>query len=216
MANADDRDGAHGGPSPALEAMVERHRPALEGYLRFRVGKALREHESCSDLTQSVCREILVDADELEFRDDRSFRSLLLQAADRKIVERHRYHHRQKRDVERTQFMADVDTVAGARSGGPSPSDEAELREEARHLRDALDELPDDYRQVLVLSQIVGLPHREIARCTGRSEVATRKMASRAIARLATLLKSDKSTPKSTRAKRDSERDPGTPDDSGR
>jgi len=60
--------------------------------------------------------------------------------------------------------------------------------EEIERVEAAFDKLSDDYRQVILLSRIVGLSHREVAREMGRNEAAVRKLLSRALARLLLLL----------------------------
>ena len=50
------------------------------------------------------------------------------------------------------------------------------------------DQLPADYREVILLSRIVGLSHEEIAEQMGRSKGAISVLLSRALARLATLI----------------------------
>ena len=193
MSHANESSGAFEGAghesARPLEDLFSRHRPALEAYLRRRVGRRLRTQESFSDLTQSVCREILVDAEQLDFDDERAFRGLLMKAADRKIVERHRYHHRAKRDVDRTHIVADVDSFEAARAREPTPSQAAADQEQSVQLQHALEALPGEYRDVLLMAHGMGMSHAEMAARLGRSEVASRKLLSRALARLATIMK---------------------------
>ena len=61
-------------------------------------------------------------------------------------------------------------------------------REAIERIERAIDELPEDYREVLTLARMVGLSRAEIAEVTGRSEGAVRTMLSRAQARLTELL----------------------------
>jgi RNA polymerase sigma factor (sigma-70 family) len=52
----------------------------------------------------------------------------------------------------------------------------------------ALDRLPADYREVIVLRNLEGLPHEEIARRMGRGTGAVRMLWVRALARLKQML----------------------------
>lgn len=48
----------------------------------------------------------------------------------------------------------------------------------------AFDQLKKDYQDVIILAKIWELPHKEIAQVMGRSEVTTRSLLRRAVARL--------------------------------
>ena len=52
----------------------------------------------------------------------------------------------------------------------------------------ALAELPEHYREVITLSRVVGLSHKEVAESMGRSEGATRVLLHRALGELADVL----------------------------
>jgi RNA polymerase sigma-70 factor (ECF subfamily) len=67
---------------------------------------------------------------------------------------------------------------------GPSPSETAARREQAVLFADALAGLPDDYREVLVLRNLEGLPFQEVARRMGRTVDSVEKLWLRAIDRL--------------------------------
>ncbi len=65
-----------------------------------------------------------------------------------------------------------------------SPSQQAERREQGVLLADALDQLPEDYREVLVLRHLEGLAFPEVARRMGRSVDSVEKLWMRGLARL--------------------------------
>jgi RNA polymerase sigma-70 factor, ECF subfamily len=67
---------------------------------------------------------------------------------------------------------------------GKSPSMAVQQREEAVLLADRLTQLPADYRKVLVLRNLQGLPFEEVARRIDRSVGATRMLWLRAIEKL--------------------------------
>ena len=171
-----------------MEQLLTQNFSALQAYLRLKVGPGIRGRESCSDLAQSVCRELLKDRDQFVFANDTAFRSCLFQAAERKIVERHRYYTRKKRDVNRTHSLENADELSGAYASIASPSAEACVREEIWRLEEAFDKLPEEYREVILLSRVAGLSHREIGTQMGRGETASRKLLSRAIARLGSIM----------------------------
>jgi RNA polymerase sigma-70 factor (ECF subfamily) len=69
-----------------------------------------------------------------------------------------------------------------------SPSHQAARREQAVLLADALEQLPEDYRQVLVLRHLQGFSFPEVARRLGRSVDSVEKVWTRALDRLRRVL----------------------------
>ena len=72
--------------------------------------------------------------------------------------------------------------------GGPSPSESAERRELGLVLADALAELSEDYREVLVLRSLEERDWEETARCMKRTVGATRMLWARALKALRPIL----------------------------
>jgi RNA polymerase sigma-70 factor (ECF subfamily) len=71
---------------------------------------------------------------------------------------------------------------------GPSPSQSAQRRELGVVLADALAEMSDDYRQVLLLRSIEERDWDEVARCMGRTPGAVRMLWARALKELRPLI----------------------------
>ena len=67
---------------------------------------------------------------------------------------------------------------------GPSPSQQAARRELDVLLADVLAQLPDDYREVLILRNLEGFSHEAIAARMNRSRGAVRMLWVRALASL--------------------------------
>jgi RNA polymerase sigma-70 factor (ECF subfamily) len=65
-----------------------------------------------------------------------------------------------------------------------SPSQQAVRREQAVLLADALQDLPEDYREVIILRQLEGLSFPDVARRMGRTEDSVKNVWLRALARL--------------------------------
>jgi RNA polymerase sigma-70 factor (ECF subfamily) len=65
-----------------------------------------------------------------------------------------------------------------------SPSQRAVRREQATWLAEALEKLPEDYREVLVLHHLEECAFPDVARRMGRSVEAVKKLWARALARL--------------------------------
>lgn len=180
------------GDAEAAEDLLARHLPGLIGFVARRAGD-LSPKESSSDLAQSVCREVLSDlaAGKLRYLGEGEFRAWLYEAALFKIKNRRRYWHAERRDKRRELREAGPSSSApgldGLAGDSGTPSREAAAQEETERLARLLDELPERYREVVRLARLEGLPHREIAERLGISEVASRQLLNRALARLATL-----------------------------
>jgi RNA polymerase sigma-70 factor (ECF subfamily) len=100
---------------------------------------------------------------------------------------------RQFFQTEKRSLCQEVSLGAGSSSACPadrvaaaqqSPSAQLILREEAQRVERALDRLPEDYRQVVVLRSREELPFAEIGPKMGRSADAARKLWAAAIERL--------------------------------
>lgn len=179
----------------AVDELLERYLPRLRAFVRLKAGPAVRARESSSDIVQSVCRELLEGMEDFQYQGESAFRSWLFTAALRKIVDRDRFHRRERRDVGR-EVRVDAGTSGGNDPGAIlagygslfTPSREAAAREELERLEGIFDRLPEDYREAIVFSRILGLSHAEIAEKMGRSEGATRVLLHRALAKLTLLL----------------------------
>ena len=180
---------ASSGDLDAVEALLARHLPGLERFVRRRGAGLPRQKESATDLVQSVCREVLegLNGDRFEYRGEAEFKAWLYEAAHLKILGRRRYWGAERRDPGRE---ARVDPSAGEAplpGGGATPSREAQEEEERGQLRALLAELPENYRRAIELAHVEGRPHREVAAELGITEAASRMLLSRALARLGTL-----------------------------
>lgn len=90
------------------------------------------------------------------------------------------------REVSLEQSLAEsslkIEAVLAA--PGSSPSRHAERRERSIILANVLARLPDDYREVIILRNMEGLAHEEIARRMGRGVGAVRMLWVRALKQL--------------------------------
>jgi RNA polymerase sigma-70 factor (ECF subfamily) len=184
---------ARKGDAPALDALLARHLPGLHAFVRLRAGPLVRGKESPSDIVQSVCRELLVAGSGFEYRNEAAFRRWLCTAALRKLVERQRFYQRDRRDAAREgpavdDSGADAALFAAYRSVA-TPSQHAAAHEFVRLVDDALAELPDHYREVIALTRGLGLSQREAAQEMGKSEIAVQRLLTRALVKLAGLLR---------------------------
>jgi RNA polymerase sigma-70 factor (ECF subfamily) len=182
--------GATRGDAGAVAELLRRHLTGLRAFLRLRAGRLLLEKESCSDLAQSVCRDVLQNAGQFRFDGDGAFRKWLYTTALRKIADRYEYYLAAKRGADREAVpdgSQDGETLQ-AYAGFYSPSQQAAAREDLVRVETAFGRLADEQQDVIVMAKLMGLSRAEIAAELGKSEGAVRMLLSRALARLTELL----------------------------
>jgi len=181
---------ARAGDQHAFDSLFARTMPPLIAFLRVKVGRLISARESVHDLAQSVCREVLADMKDFEYAGDAAFQKWLFQQASRKIVDRHRYLRRARRDAGR-EVAADGFAETDARSildcyaTFCTPSQVAGAREELARIEAAIEKLPENQRDAVCLSRLMGLSYPEVAERLGCSEAAARALVARGLARLA-------------------------------
>ncbi len=175
------------GQNPAaIEALLVRHLPGLQGWLRLRMGAQLRARETPEDLVQSVAREVLADLSAFEWRGEAAFRHWLYLKAQRKLVDKARFVGADQRSPARERevsslFASAVDGLADL----VTPSRVVQSQEELRRIETAFAELPEDYQEAISLQRLCGMNYGEIAARMQRSEGATRNLVHRGLSRLA-------------------------------
>lgn len=176
--------------------MLEQNLPRLLAFVRLRGPPLILQHESCGDVVQSVCREVLENLDGIEYRGDAGFRSWLFTAALRKINQRTRHLTRKKRDVRRNVRLRQTGSgsnngldLEGLYSEALSPVLGAVASETLERFESAFAELSEDDQEIFILSRIMGFSHAEIAeRTPGDTSGAVRTRLHRALARLGRLM----------------------------
>lgn len=161
------------------------HLSPLEAFVRLRMGPALRAKLTAPDVVQSVCREVLEDLGEFDYRGEAAFRHWLYTRAQNKLLEKHRYVAAAKRSAAHESPMPDMTTAFPAYQTLLTPTRVLAARESVAQVEAAFDELPEDYREAVTLHRLCGLSHAEIAAQMGRSEGAVRNLVYRGMSRLA-------------------------------
>ena len=153
----------------AFEQLLERHRTALArtAYL------ATRDRESVQDVMQETLIQIWKDLP--SYRPYGSFRAWTLKI----LLNKARKHYRKKR-VNTVPLAA----AAEVSDNADRPEDTIEREEQAQRLRQAIDLLTTNHREVLVLRYYNDLTVPEIARALGCFEGTVKSRLSRAHRRL--------------------------------
>jgi RNA polymerase sigma-70 factor (ECF subfamily) len=176
--------------SPDLLAL-NRHRSWLGVLARMQIDRDLRAKFDPSDVVQQTMLEAVRAWPQFRGETPQELASWL-----RRILARVLAHEIRdlkatgKRDVGREvsldAALADSSRALGdvLAAGGTSPSGLADRQERALILAEALSRLPDDYREVILLRNLQGFSHEQIADRLGRRVGAVRMLWVRALARL--------------------------------
>ena len=175
--------------------MLHTYRNYLKLLARLRIGQALQAKLDESDLVQETLlyawRTFETFRGETEAELMEWLRSILASTTAGHL----RHYRTAKRDLtlERQlqhQFDQSSQLLDGALlDRGASPSQNAVRRERARQLADAIEQLPPDHREVIILRHLEGLTLVEIADRLGQSANSIQKLWTRALVKLHELLK---------------------------
>lgn len=171
---------------PPLEHLLEEHLPSLRTYVRRNMDAALSDRESCADLVQSVCREVLQSRGAYRYQGDAAFRQWLFQVALHKLMDRRRFYRAGKRadEMPRDRLAWSREELARLAESVGTPSADAMLREELEALSGALERLTDADRDIVRWVHLEHLPHAAVAERLGCSEPQSRKRLFQALTRL--------------------------------
>jgi RNA polymerase sigma-70 factor (ECF subfamily) len=176
---------AQAGSVGALGTLLETYRSYLLLLSRLQIGAQLRGKLDPSDLVQ----ETFVHA-QRAFGQFRGASELELLAWLRQILARslanqvRRYRGAAKRNVllEQSVDQSAQQLRRGLFSLDSTPSQHASRREQSVLLADALERLPDHYRDVIVLRNLEELPFPEVAARMGRTVDSVKQLWPRALA----------------------------------
>jgi RNA polymerase sigma-70 factor, ECF subfamily len=182
---------ARGGDRPALGRLLELYRGYLMLLARLQIGRRLQGKVDAADLVQDTFLEAYrhfaqfrgtVEAELVCWL--RQILAGLLANLVRRYCGTQRRNPRLERDLadelDRSSRALDQ-SLAAPQS---TPSQRASRREQAVLLADALGQLPDDYREVIILRHLEGLTFAEIAGRMGRSFDSVKNLWARALAQL--------------------------------
>ncbi len=182
---------ARAGSSPALGQLLERYRCYLNLLVRLRIGAQLQSKVDASDVVQ----ETFLEAHRrfARFRGTTEAELLgwlrgILAGTLSHLTDHYLGTQRRNLRLECRLLDALVEpshirekALVSAQS---SPSQQAARREQAALLANALDQLPQPYREVILLHHFQGLTFGEAARHMGRTVESVKKLWPRALARL--------------------------------
>ncbi len=176
------------GDESAFTALFERYQKRLALLIHYKLSPELRRFTEVEDALQETFFEAFRDIGQFRYEKPGAFLGWLSRIADHVIADAARFHGRQKRRAaELLRFRS------AGNPDGPEPVDSATPsrllaeKEKLSALIKRLDQLPEDYRKVILLAKVEGLSNAELAEQLGRSREATALLLHRAIKRFRAL-----------------------------
>lgn len=189
---------ARSGSGESLGELLDRYRNYLKLLASSRIPHWVQGRAGSSDLVQEVCVQAHQSFGQFRGSSEGEFlawlRTVLASRLNR-LLEQH--VGAEKRDVRREINLQDIANTLGRSSvrleeflidKTPSPSSEIQRGELLVAMSNLLTELPEDYRQVILLRHIDGLSFTVVAERLQRSPGAARMLWFRAMDRLRELL----------------------------
>lgn len=188
---------AQGGDREALDDLLRRYTDRITRIVRIRLSAKLRRVVESVDIVQETYRLAFQNIEKLELRSTASILQWLARIAENHMIDVHRFYYGQKRDKQREVNIEGPRDLSGIHLGDAAPPTDdlgpAELAERAeikQLVDEAVAQLPDDDREVILLRSYHGGTWEFCAQALGRPTAeATRQLHRRARIRLAKLLR---------------------------
>jgi RNA polymerase sigma-70 factor (ECF subfamily) len=184
-------DLARAGDGPALGVLLERYRNYLSLLARVQIGRRMQGKLDVADLVQETFLDVHRGISQFRGGSEAQFLAWLRQILVGILANQvRRYFGTKRRDVRlERQLQDDLERSSSALgaeliAAQSSPSAQASRREQAVLLADAIGELPEDYREVIILRQLEGMSFPQVAESMGRTEDSVKNLWARALARL--------------------------------
>jgi RNA polymerase sigma-70 factor (ECF subfamily) len=177
---------AQAGSAEALGYLMQACQDYLLLLAHHELPAALQGKGGASDLVQETFVQAVAHFPQFRGTTEAEFRGWLRQILVNNLAnfQRH-YRGTDKRQADREVALegrhSSLEYVGGLAADQPSPSSFLNRQEQAQALQQAMDRLPADYRQVLLLRHQEGLSFEEIGRLMGRSANAAEKLWARAV-----------------------------------
>lgn len=166
--SADDElfiDKLKAGDADAFDILVDRYSGEIFGLLYRLTGSAEESHDLTQDTFMKALRSIR------NFRAESGLKTWLCRIAINESRNRFRWWKRRRRDVtislDETVGNTDLTFAQTLSDSSISPEDEALRRERTVLIKAALDEMPEAYREAVILCDVEGLTYDETADALG-------------------------------------------------
>jgi RNA polymerase sigma-70 factor (ECF subfamily) len=180
------------GDRRAFEQLFARHQSDLRQFVALRLDPKLRARLDPSDVVQETQLEVFQRLGDFLERRPMPFRLWLRKTAYERLLKLRRRHlGADKRAVDREVRLPDRSSLLLAQqllAAGSTPSQHLSRREIARCVGQAVAQLPETDREILLMRNFEGLSYQEISCLLDLDAAAARKRYGRALLRLRQLL----------------------------
>jgi RNA polymerase sigma-70 factor (ECF subfamily) len=184
-------DAVRQGDKAAAGALLERYGAWLRLLARMQTGRRFQGRFDASDVAQQALLKAYRALPQFRGTTEAELLAWLRQVLAHALAHEVRRHGgTEQRDLSREVSLEQALAESSRRLGAvlaadqSSPSQQAERHEQEVRLAEVLARLPPDYREVIVLRNLGGLSHEEVAARLGRGVGAVRMLWVRALARL--------------------------------
>ncbi|MBM3993434.1 MAG: sigma-70 family RNA polymerase sigma factor [Planctomycetes bacterium] len=190
-------DKAGAGDADAVDQLLAQHREPIRRMIDLRLDPAIVQRLDASDIVQDVLIEANRRLKEYLKNPTMPFHLWLRHIAKDHLIDAHRRHHKaQKRGVEREQPIhrpawsdrSSLDLAGQLLDQDLTPASAAIQEEMQNRLRDAIAQLDDDDREVILMRHYEMLANQEVAATLGLTEAAASMRYLRAVRKLRDLL----------------------------
>jgi RNA polymerase sigma-70 factor (ECF subfamily) len=196
---------AKAGDTAAVDDLLSRHREPLRRAVDLRIDPALARRVDASDIVQDVLVEASGRLQEYLRNPAMPFHLWLRHLAKDRMIDAHRFHrHAQRRSIDREQAQipawagdSSIQLLANLLDRDRTPASAAVQHEMELRLRQALDALNEDDREVIWMRHYEQLGNQEVAETLGLTEAAASMRYLRALRRLRQELLGEEGGPES-------------------
>ena len=150
------------GNREAVSQLLERHARRVRDYVRMLV----KDNDVADDLTQEVLIKVVKVLDECRYTDKGRFQPWLLRIAHNRVLD---YFRAQKQVKTVSESSAGFDILGSKNFAEPSIEDRLVSEQQAEEVRQLIELLPAEQREVVKMRYYEGLSFKEIAEHTGVS-----------------------------------------------
>jgi len=171
---------AQAGDGDALNRLIARYYERVRPIVRARLGARLRRRIDSGDIIQQTFAAVLKCYDRFDVQNEASLIGWLAKIAERQIHDEHDRQSARKRapeqevELDASSAWASGEKLEGSRSELPEAP--LILDEETRVLEDCLAQLPELYRELVLLRDYAGHSWEDVAKLTGRPSAAAARM----------------------------------------
>lgn len=147
------------GDQSAISQLIDRHSRRVRDYIRMMV----KDRDLADDILQETLIKVVRVIDEGRYTDSGKFLSWVLRIAHNQVID---YFRQQKQQKQLTEADADYDVLGTLRFAEPTVEDRMVSEQIAADLRNLVEELPAEQREVVKMRYYANLTFKEIAEAT--------------------------------------------------